>query len=88
MTDTAIPIPEDAAERMAALTRQIREAADQLTRALGTTVRDAEQGVREFARVWRQHEEASAQRWRVARMMPTLTVRGVMVHGYVAHKEA
>lgn len=88
MTDTAVPIPDDAAERMGALTRQIQEAADQLTRALSATVHDAGEGLRELGRVWREAEEASAQRTQVRRMMPALTVRGVLVHGYVPHKEA
>lgn len=29
----------------------------------------------------------SAQRWRVRNLMPTLTVRGVLVHGYTAFEE-
>ena len=88
MTDTAIPIPDDLEARMDALNRQIRAAADQLTRALGTTVRDAELGVKALGRVWREYEERSAQRWRVRNLMPTLTVRGVLVHGYVPREEA
>lgn len=88
MTDTAIPIPDDLEARIAALGRQIQKAADQLTRALGTTAHDAELGVKALGRVWREYEERSAQRWRVCSLMPALTVRGVLVHGYVAFEEA
>lgn len=88
MTDTAIPIPDDAAERMATLTRQIREAADQLTAALATTARDAERGVQALSRALTGHAEASAQHHRVYSLMPDLTMRGVLVHGYVATEEA
>ena len=88
MADTAIPIPDDLEARIAALGRQIQKAADQLTRALGTTAHDARRGIQALGKVWREHEERSAQHQRVHNLMPTLTVRGVLVHGYVALKKA
>ena len=88
MTDTAIPIPDDTQERMAALTQQIQAFSDELTRALAGTVRDAERGMQALSRALTEHAEASAQRQRVRTMMPALTVRQTMVHGYVPYKEA
>lgn len=78
MTDIAIPIPDDvAADRMDAFSAAWQPLFDDLAR-----------GLEAVGRSIRQSMEASAQRWRVRAMMPTLTVRGVMVHGYVAYKEA
>lgn len=85
MTDTAIPIPDDAQARMAA---QAQAALDAFTRAFAPVIREVERGVAAAGRVLGEHMEASVARWRVRRMMPTLTMRGVLVHGYVPTGEA
>lgn len=81
MTDTAIPIPDDAQERMAA---QAQAALDAFTRAFAPVIHDMERGMAAAGRVLGEHMERSAQRWRVRRMMPALTMREVLVHGYTA----
>lgn len=57
MTDTAIPIPDDAQARMDALARQVQGAAEQITRALGATTRDAEKGIQALGRILNRPEE-------------------------------
>lgn len=85
MTDTAIPIPDDLEAVMAP---RVEAALEVFRRAWAPVIRDTEQGLREFGRVWSESMEASAQRWRVRNTMPTLTVRQTLVHGYVRYKEA
>ncbi len=84
MTDTAIPIPDDAQTRMGQQAAQMRAATDRLTATLNSFTADMMRAVEAAGRVWSEHMEASAARWRVRRMMPTFTVREVLVHGYTA----
>lgn len=63
-------------------------AADRLTATLNAFADDMVRAVVAAGRVGGESMEASAARWRVARMMPTLTMRGVLVHGHTAFEEA
>jgi len=72
MNDTAIPLPADAEARFAALTDAWRPLFDELAC-----------GLEAAGRVLQESMETSAQYWAVASMMPTLSMRQTMVHGYV-----
>ncbi|MCP3017341.1 hypothetical protein NGM33_28820 [Nocardiopsis dassonvillei] len=74
MTDTAIPIPDDAQARLEAFTAAWQPLIDDLTR-----------GIEAAGRVLQRSMEASAQRWRVNATMPALDMRAVMVHGLVPY---
>lgn len=88
MTDTAIPIPDDAQARIDQQAAQMRAAAERLTATLNAFTDDMVSAVAAAGRVWAESMDRSAARWRVREAMPTLTMREVLVHGYVAYKEA
>ena len=84
MTDTAIPIPDDAQailDRHGAVTRSLAEAFAPVLQAVHDA---AEAGMR----VMRQAMQEAEQVRRVHALMPALTLRSVMVHGYVPRQEA
>ena len=84
MTDSAIPMPDDAQailDRHSAVTRSLAEAFAPVLQAVHDA---AEVGMATMRKAVQQME----QRRRVHAMMPTLTVRGVLLHGYVRFEEA
>jgi hypothetical protein len=87
MTDTAIPIPDDAQARIDQFGQQMGDALATLTRAFGDLARDMERATAAAGRVLGEHMEASAARRRVRTLMPALTMRQTLVHGYVPYKE-
>lgn len=85
MTDTATPTPDDTQARI----DQQAQAFSRTMIALGASIaNDLERAATAVGRALREHTERSAQRWRVRNLMPHLTMRAVMVHGYVPHREA
>ena len=85
MIETATPAPADTQARI----DQQAQVFSRTMIALGASIADdLERAATAAGRVLREHTERSAQRWRVRSLMPTLTLREVLVHGYVPHKEA
>ncbi|GAA0972828.1 hypothetical protein Q7689_00505 [Nocardiopsis tropica] len=64
------------------------EEAEQLSEALETIGRNLSQTLQDAAIAMGRALESDMARWRVRSLMPDLTVRGVLVDGYVAYKEA
>lgn len=83
-SDTAIPIPDDL---QAVMAPRVEAALEVFRRAWAPVIRDMERGAAAAGRVLAAHMEASAARWRARSMMPALTMRDVLVHGYVPREE-
>lgn len=83
MTDTAIPIPEDGDR---ALAPRMDDLVDAIGRAFTPVARDMERVVSAVGQVWRTLVEAATMHGRVYRAMPQLTMRSVMVHGFVPYR--
>lgn len=85
MIETATPAPADT---QASIEQQV-QAFSRTMIALGASIADdVERAATAAGRVLREHTERSAQRWRVRSLMPHLTLRDVLVHGYTPYKEA
>lgn len=82
MTDTAIPIPDDAQTRLDQQTEAFANAMITLGASIADDLGRAATAV---GRVWGEYMEASASRWRVGMTLPALDMRAVMVHGLVPY---
>ena len=88
MADTAIPIPDDAEHHAREQVQALVHVSSEVGRLVARDVERMGEAIRVMGRVLGESMERSAQRWRVRSLMPALTVRNVLVHGYVPYKKA
>lgn len=87
MTDTAIPIPDDADHHASDQVQALIHVTSEVGRLVARDVERIGQAFQTIGQALRESMERSAQRWRVRNLMPALTMRGVLTHGYVPYKE-